>query len=272
MVVQESSQPPSSKTVQPVLFVGHGSPMNAIEDNSWSRGWKSLGRSLVRPKAILSVSAHWWTRGLRLTDQEAPPTIHDFGGFPRELSEVEYPAKGSSELVARVTQLVPAARGVSDWGLDHGTWSVLVHLFPKADIPVVQLSLDAQSSPSDFVELGESIAPLRAEGILIVGSGSITHNLPDAFGRMSGRGTSDPDWARRFDAVVVEHTRTRDRAGLEGLHATPDGRLSHPTPDHWFPYLVAWGATTSDDTLSWPLEGMDMGSMSMRAARWDASA
>lgn len=272
MVVPEASQSRLTPSLQPVLFVGHGSPMNAIEDNAWSRAWKGLGLSLERPKAILSVSAHWWTRGIRLTNQEKPPTIHDFGGFPSELFEVEYPASGATDLVARVSELVPKARGVSDWGLDHGTWSVLVHLFPDADVPVVQLSLDATANPSDFVELGKVLAPLRREGILILGSGSITHNLPDAMGRMMGRVKSDPAWARRFDAAVVAKTEARDREGLEGLHETPDGRLSHPTPDHWFPYLVAWGATTPDDKVSWPVEGMDMESMSMRAARWDAIA
>lgn len=246
--------------------------MNAIEDNPWSRGWKTLGASLARPKAILSVSAHWWTRGIRLTEQIDPPTIHDFGGFPDELFRVEYPAKGSPALVARVAELVPKAQGVPEWGLDHGTWSVLIHLFPLHDVPVVQLSLDAQSSPSDFVELGKAISPLRSEGVLIVASGSITHNLADAMGRMMGRTKGDADWARRFDAAVVACTESRDRTGLEGLHATPDGRKSHPTPDHWFPYLVAWGATTDRDAVRWPVEGMDMESMSMRAARWDAIA
>ena len=272
MATPENRSTPAAKPLQPVLFLGHGSPMNAIEDNPWSRGWKALGGTLGKPKAILSISAHWWTRGVRLTAQDTPPTIHDFGGFPQELFEVEYPAKGSAELVARIARILPAARGVSDWGLDHGTWSVLVHLFPDADIPVVQLSLDAESSPSAFVELGKALRPLRGEGVLIVGSGSITHNLADSIGRMSGRVRGDAEWARRFDGAVVAATEARDRSLLESLHATADGRRSHPTPDHWFPYLVAWGATSPSDTVKWPVVGMDMESMSMRAARWDATA
>lgn len=272
MALPDNPTIPAAKPLQPVLFLGHGSPMNAIEDNAWSRAWKALGTSLPRPKAILSVSAHWWTRGVRITAQENPPTIHDFGGFPQELFEVEYPAKGSAELVARIARILPAARGVSDWGLDHGTWSVLVHLFPQADVPVVQLSLDAESSPSAFVELGKALAPLRAEGVLIVGSGSITHNLSDSIGRMMGRVQGDAGWARRFDEAVAAATEARDRPLLESLHATADGRKSHPTPDHWFPYLVAWGATSASDTVRWPVVGMDMESMSMRAARWDAAA
>jgi len=255
----------------PVIFVGHGSPMNAIEDNSWSRAWKDLGKALPRPKAILSISAHWWTRGSFVTVQEAPETIHDFGGFPQQLFDVEYPAAGSPELARRVAELVPEVKAVRDWGLDHGTWSVLVHLYPEADVPVVQLSLDATLGPAGFATLGQKLSPLREEGILIVASGSLTHNLPDAFARMRGGRNDRADWAVRFDETVARATESRDEDVLFSVHETVDGRKAHPTPDHWFPYLVAYGATSEVDRVSWPVEGLDMGSMSMRAARWDPS-
>lgn len=253
----------------PVLFVGHGSPMNAIEDNAWSRAWRGLGESLPRPRSVLAVSAHWWTRGTRVTAQAVPETIHDFGGFPQELFEVQYPAPGAPDLARRVAELAPEATVVEDWGLDHGTWSVLVHLLPEADVPVAQLSLDAGLGPAEFASLGRKLSALRDEGVLILGSGSVTHNLQDAFARLRGARSGPADWAGRFDAETARATDARDEAALFALHATPDGRIAHPAPDHWFPYLVAWGATTERDAVSWPVEGMDMGSMSMRSARWD---
>src|SRR5262245_50896045 len=179
-----SSRPASAR--QPVLFLGHGSPMNALEDNRWSRAFRALGRELARPRAILSVSAHWYLEGSFVTIQDEPPTLHDFGGFPQALYDVQYPAPGAPELARRVRALAGAAAvGESDaWGLDHGTWSVLCHMIPRADVPVVQLSLDARMEPVEHLRLARALAPLAAEGVLVLGSGNIVHNLRDAFGRM----------------------------------------------------------------------------------------
>src|SRR6185436_4896121 len=188
---------PSAAPHQPVLFLGHGSPMNALEDNRWSRAFRALGKELPRPRAILSVSAHWFVRGTFVTIAEHPETIHDFGGFPDELFAMEYPAPGAPELARRVRALVGAeAVGEStDWGLDHGTWSVLVHLFPAADVPVVQLSLDARLAPREHLELARGLAPLGDEGVLVLGSGNLVHDLRDAFARMGAGDESVPAWA-----------------------------------------------------------------------------
>jgi len=259
----------SSSTRQPVLFVGHGSPMNAIEDNPWSRGWRALGETL-QPKAILSISAHWYVAGTFVTGNAAPETIHDFGGFPRPLFEVQYPAKGSSDLATRVLSLVkttPAATARSDWGLDHGTWSVLVHLRPRADIPVIQLSIDGRLPAATHLEIGRALAPLRDEGVLVMGTGSITHNLREAMAQLRRGDRSTHDWATRFDRDVADALTQRDRRGLLRLGETDDGHRNHPTPDHWLPLLYAVGAA-GDDDVSWPTVGFDAGSLSMRSVRF----
>ena len=166
---------------QPVVFVGHGSPMNAIEDNVWSGGFRKLGALLPRPKAVLAISAHWYIRGTAVTANDFPDTIHDFGGFPEALYEVQYLAKGDTDLAGRVVALLgpDVAAPNLEWGLDHGTWSVLRHVFPQADVPVVQLSIDGRASAARHIEIGRALAPLRDEGILIMGSGNIVHNLGD---------------------------------------------------------------------------------------------
>jgi len=261
--------PPMSPR-QPVLFVGHGSPLNAIEDNAWSRGMVAIGRTLRAPRAILSVSAHWFVPGTFVTLQEEPPTIHDFGGFPDELFRMQYPAPGSPELARRVAELLDlGAAGASvDWGLDHGTWSVLVHLRPAADVPVVQLGLDARAGPARHLELARRLAPLRDEGVLILGSGNLTHDLRDAFGRMRAGDTATPPWAARFDADAARALEQHDERFLARALDTPDGRASHPTPDHYLPVLYALGAASADDPVSFPITGFDMGSLSMRAVRF----
>jgi 4,5-DOPA dioxygenase extradiol len=231
--------------------------MNAIEDNPWSRGWRALGETL-RPKAILSISAHWYVAGTFVTGNAAPETIHDFGGFPRPLFEVQYPAKGSSDLATRVLSLVkttPPATARTDWGLDHGTWSVLVHLRPRADIPVIQLSIDGRLPAAAHLEIGRSLASLRDEGVLVMGTGSITHNLREAMAQLRRGDRTTHAWA------------TRDHAALVRMGDTDDGRLNHPTPDHWLPLLYAVGAA-GDDDVSWPTKGFDAGSLSMRSVRF----
>jgi 4,5-DOPA dioxygenase extradiol len=254
----------------PVLFVGHGNPMNAIEENAWARGFRALAQTLPRPRAILAVSAHWYVEGLFTTGNERPETIHDFGGFPEELYRVEYPAPGDPALAAGVVGLLKArgARVSLDWGLDHGTWTVLVHLRPGADVPVVQLSVDARLPPAEHLAIGRALAPLREEGVLVLGSGNIVHNLPHAFGAWRRGDARTPPWAREFDLGIARALERRDPEHLVAAPATDAGRLSHPTPDHYLPLLYAAGASAPDDPVRFPIEGFDMASLSMRSVRF----
>lgn len=241
--------------------------MNAIEDNSWSRAQIDLGRALPRPEAVVVVSAHWWTHGTFVQASPAPETVHDFGGFPRALFEARYPAPGNPALAAEVAALL-GGDTTPEWGLDHGAWSVLLRLFPKADIPVVQVSMDADLPARQHLEMGRKLSVLRDRGVLLLGSGTLTHNLRDAMRRAQTGDLSTPDWAQRFDASVAQAVERRDDGTLLAVHATTDGRLSHPTPDHWLPFLWSYGASDPADALSCPMEGFDMGSMSMRSMRW----
>ena len=252
----------------PVVFVGHGSPMNAIEDNVWSRRFRDLARELPRPKAILAISAHWYVTGTFTTSNERPETIHDFGGFPDELYRVQYPAPGDPALARRASALL-GDRGASlrdDWGLDHGTWSVLVHMRPAADVPVVQLSIDGRLPAAEHLAIGRALAPLRDEGVLILGSGNVVHNLRHAFAA-HGRGeTAPPEWARAFDARVATALERHDGDALVRLLETEEGRMAAPTPDHYLPLLYVAGASSPADRVHFPIEGFDWGSLSMRAA------
>lgn len=251
----------------PVLFVGHGSPMNAIEDNAWSRGFRALAERLPRPRAILSVSAHWFVRGCFTTSNERPETIHDFGGFPEQLFEIEYPAPGDPALASRVVALIGNERASlrGDWGLDHGTWTVLRYLRPLADCSVVQLSIDERLAPMKHIELGRLLAPLREEGVLIMGSGNITHNLRHAFASLRGGETQTPEWARRFDAEVARAVTEHDTDALARAVETQDGRMSHPTLDHYLPLLYAVGAAGPAARVEFPITGFDLASLSMRS-------
>jgi 4,5-DOPA dioxygenase extradiol len=255
--------------LMPTLFVGHGTPMNAIEDNVWSRGFRALGEAVPTPRAILSVSAHWFLPSLLLTADEHPETIHDFAGFPQELADARYPAPGSPALARRVCTLIDGAAPSSAWGLDHGTWSVLRHLRPAADCPVVQLSVDAWLDPAGHLALARALAPLRRDGILIMGSGNITHNLRwlrDA--AQTGDPLTTPDWAARFDRDVAQALTQRDHTYLARALQTDDGARSHPTPDHYLPLLYAVGAASPDEAPSFPITGFDLGMFSMRAVRF----
>jgi 4,5-DOPA dioxygenase extradiol len=248
----------------PVLFVGHGSPMNAIEDNEWSRGFSALASVVPAPAAILAVSAHWESDGTFTTLDDPPATIHDFGGFPPELYAMRYPAPGDPALAARAATLTGGS-AADGRGLDHGTWSVLHRMVPAADVPVVQLSLDVRATAGEHIALGRALAPLRDEGVLLLASGNLTHDLRDAFGRMRRGDTSTPDWAARFDADVARALENHDDAWLVHALETPDGRRAHPTTEHWLPILYAWGAADVRDTVSFPIAGFDLGSLSMRA-------
>jgi 4,5-DOPA dioxygenase extradiol len=247
----------------PAVFIGHGSPMNTLEQNRYTDAWRELGRHLPRPRAILAVSAHWITRGSAVTAMGRPRTIHDFGGFPRELFEVKYPAPGDPALAERVRELLAPVPVQADksWGLDHGTWSVLAHLYPNADIPVVQLSLDAAQSPAYHYELARKLGPLRDEGVLILGSGNVVHNL----GRMNWSEDSPPyEWAVRFNDKVRAQLAARAHEPLiDYLTLDPGAHLSVPTPEHYLPLLYVIAQQGKDDSLSLPVDGIEYGSIGM---------
>lgn len=247
----------------PAVFVGHGSPMNTIERNRYTEGWAQIGRSLPRPHAILAISAHWYIDGTAVTAMAKPPTIHDFSGFPEALNRFTYPAPGDPELAKKVRDLlapVPVAMD-QEWGLDHGTWSVLAHMYPKADVPVVQLAMD-QGEPNEFhYALGQALARLRDEGILILGLGNVVHNLrfmqrrPDALA---------PDWAVAFNDHVRECLKRRDHAALIDYESFGQAaKLSVPTPEHYLPLLYVIGAQGEDEPIWFPTNGIDMGAISM---------
>jgi 4,5-DOPA dioxygenase extradiol len=264
-MAEEPSVAPGGR--MPVLFVGHGSPMNAIEDNAWSRGFRGLASLIPRPRAVLAVSAHWFVHGTFLTGNERPEMIRDFSGFPPALYEVDYPAPGDRELAERVASSL-AGRGArvrTDWGLDHGTWSVLLHVLPEADCPVVQLSVDARLGPEDHLRIGRLLVPLRDEGVLVMASGNVTHNLRHAFGQWDTAAPETPSWALAFDRDVAGALEQADQGFLARALDTEDGRLCHPTPDHYLPLLYAAGASGDGDAVRFPITGFDLGSLSMRA-------
>ena len=251
----------------PVLFVGHGSPMNAIEDNEWSRAFRALGARLPRAQAILCVSAHWFVPATLLTANEHPETLHDFSGFPPALFAARYPAPGDIGLAGRVRGLLGADRAAlsTDWGLDHGTWSVLLHLRPEADLPVVQLSIDHRLSPAEHLAIGRALAPLREEGVLVMGSGNLVHNLGHAMRSHSRGDRSTPGWAKEFDAALVDALQRHDHDFLVRALETEPGRMSHSTPDHYLPLLYAVGAAGGSGPVGFPVTGFDLGSLSMRS-------
>jgi 4,5-DOPA dioxygenase extradiol len=250
--------------VMPSVFFGHGNPLNALQRNAYTAAWAALGKALPRPSAILCVSAHWYLPDTRVTAMASPRTIHDFGGFPRELYEVKYPAAGDPALATRVQELLaPIAVGRDhEWGLDHGTWSVLCHAFPAADIPVVQLSLDETQPAAFHYTVGKRLAPLRDEGVLIIGSGNLVHNL---HAYAWGRHPAEPlDWAVRFE----QHARALLLAGDDGplvAYETlgRDALLAVPTPDHYLPLLYMLAVRRAAEPLTFPVEGFDGGSISM---------
>ena len=248
----------------PAVFFGHGNPLNALLKNSYTDGWARIGNAIPKPQAILCISAHWYLPGVAVTAMPAPRTIHDFGGFPRELYEVEYPASGSPELASRVQDLLQPAAVELDhsWGLDHGTWSVLVHVFPQANIPVVQLSID-EAQPAEFhYQLSKRLAPLRDEGVLIIGSGNLVHNLHTyAWGRHE---VQPFDWAVRFEKQARELMLQGNDGPLVNYESLGrDAMLSAPTPDHYLPLLYILALRRPDETVSFPIEGFDGGSISM---------
>ncbi|HUP57152.1 MAG TPA: 4,5-DOPA dioxygenase extradiol [Bdellovibrionota bacterium] len=249
----------------PVLFIGHGSPMNAITENDYTRRLAELGRELPRPKAILCVSAHWMSEGSWVTGMERPRTIHDFYGFPKELFDIQYPAPGNPAIASLIRAAVKDPEIQLDremWGLDHGTWSVLRHMYPHADVPVLQLSIYMEQPGEYHLKLGQGLRPLREEGILIVGSGNIVHNLR----KIRWEDDAAPfDWAVEFDEWAKRKIAERDFLALARDYGREEsGRLSVPTADHYYPLLYTLGASDERDTLKWEYEGMQNASISMR--------
>jgi 4,5-DOPA dioxygenase extradiol len=247
----------------PVVFIGHGNPMNALEDNDITRRWGEIGHAAPAPRAILCVSAHWQTRGPAVTAMPKPRTIHDFGAFPPELFAVHYPAPGDPALAHRVGELLAPSAVTADqrWGLDHGAWSVLVHMRPDADVPIVQLSLDVALDARGHYELARRLAPLRDEGVLVMGSGNVVHNL----GRMVRSPDAAPQpWALRFEGWARERIESGDHDALiDYQQQGEDARLSVPTAEHYLPLLYCLALARGDDAVSFPTIGVTGATLSM---------
>ncbi len=261
----------------PVLFLGHGSPMNAIGDNEYRRSWQALGAEfgskIARPQLILCISAHWLTEGWWLTAMEQPKTIHDFGGFPQELFDQQYPAPGDAAAARAISGVVrqrasrPLGLDLSEWGLDHGAWSVLKPMFPDADIPAIQLSMDYSRPPEDHYALAQQLKSLRERGVLIVGSGNIVHNL-----RQMQRGAARSqayDWALEFDQTIGGYLRQGNLAALQGFQKLGAlASMAHPTHEHYLPLLYAAGAVDANEPMRFFNTSFQGGSISMRSVVW----
>lgn len=255
----------------PVIFIGHGSPMNALADNAFTRRLAAWGRELPRPSAILSVSAHWLSRGATGVGVQAQPkTIHDFGGFPQALFDMQYPAPGHPALAQETVGVVRQAPVVAteQWGLDHGTWTVLRHLYPKADVPVFQLSIDYDKPPAFHYAVGRDLAALRDRGVLVMGSGNVVHNL-----RATDRGTPDGPvasrpWAQSFDDAVKAALAGRDDRALIEHGRLPGADMATAMPDHYYPFLCALGAAGASERARTTYEGFQSGTLSMRCVQF----
>ena len=237
----------------PVLFLGHGSPMNAIEENEFVQGWREIGKTLPKPNAVLCVSAHWETKGTFVTAMEKPKTIHDFVGFSEELYKVQYPAPGSLELAKRVKDIVNKTEvGLDDkWGLDHGAWSVIKHLYPEADVPVIQLSLDYQRSPGYHYELAKELAPLRNKGVLIIGSGNMVHNLRMVDWRRLNEANYSYDWATEASEKIKKSILSDDHKKLLNYQSQGNEfNLAIPTPEHYLPLLYSLALKQENEMIS----------------------
>lgn len=261
------TDPLESTETMPVLFVGHGSPMNAIENNEFTEGWKLISNSLSKPKAILCISAHWETKGTFVTAMEKPSTIHDFGGFPQALFDVQYPAHGSPALASETRDMVKSALVGMDtsWGLDHGAWSVIKRFYPDADVPVVQLSLDYLQKPQYHYDLGNQLAELRKKGVLIIGSGNMVHNLRMIDWNNQGRGY---DWAyeanEKFKKLILENDHQQL---INYWNLGRSVELSIPSPEHYLPLLYILALKRGDEQISFFNDKSVMGSLSMTSVK-----
>ncbi len=254
---------------QPALFLAHGSPMNALHTNTYTQDWRKFIVNRRSPRAIVCISAHWETRGTFVTGNDQPPTLHDFRDFPASLYKIRYPCPGNPSLAAQISRRSAGKIEVAhDWGLDHGSWSLLVHLFPEARIPVLQISLDRDLSPKGFFELGQSLSWLRDEGVMLIGSGNIVHNIKQWLHDPKG----PHDWAKSFDKAVAEALLQRNFQAITDYSKLPGAALSVPSAEHYVPLLCIAGAARTDDQLSmtnYPplsLEHCSMRSLSFHAA------
>ena len=257
---------PVTESKMPLLFVGHGSPMNAIEDNEFSQRWFEMGKEIPLPKAVLCISAHWLTRGTHVTAMEHPKTIHDFGGFPKALFDVEYPAPGNSVLAGEVKDLIKSTNvGLDhDWGLDHGTWSVVKQMYPEANIPVLQLSIDYNKPAQYHFDLAKELAALRKKGVLIIGSGNMVHNL----GMIAFDKFNEPDygfdWAHEMNSIFKKNISARNYQPLINYESLgPSAKLAIPTPDHYYPMIYSLGLVEKQDELSFFNDKAVAGSLTM---------
>lgn len=253
------------QTRMPALFLGHGSPMNVLEENHYTQAWRQAGDTLPLPRAIVAVSAHWYTRGTAVTAMKDPRTIHDFGGFPQALFDTRYPAPGSPALAQEIADtLAPVeVRLDHEWGFDHGSWGVLIKMYPDADIPVVQLSVDATQPPAWHFEQGKKLAALRDSGVMIVASGNVVHNLRKV--RWDETAEAWP-WAQRFNQFVQNNLAYQGDAvahPLVNFMQHPDAALSNPTPEHYLPLLYVLGTRQADEPVTVPVNGIEMGAISM---------
>jgi len=247
----------------PVLFVGHGSPMNGIQENEFSTTWRSLGRRLPKPSAVLIISAHWYTPGTFVTAMEAPPTIHDFYGFPKALHEVQYDAPGSPALAAETAQLIKSTETQlsHEWGLDHGAWSVVMNMYPDADVPMIQMSIDYTQSPQWHYDLAKELSALRNKGVLILGSGNMIHNLRIMDWQLSNQGY---DWADELNTIFKKHIAAGSHQYLINYETLGKAAsMAIPTPEHYLPMLYAVGLQDKADDVSFFNDKTVMGSVSM---------
>lgn len=252
----------------PVLFVGHGSPMNAIEENDYTKIWKYLGERIPKPEVILSVSAHWYKRGTRINNEESPQTIHDMYGFPKELYDIQYNAAGSPQTAQLAKKLISTETEYDNtWGIDHGTWSVLVHMFPKRDVPVFQISIDAGAPAETHYQIGQDLKSLREQGVLILGSGNIVHNLRLVNWNKPGEGF---DWAYQFDRFILENIQNKNYENIIKFREFEEtARLAVPTPDHFYPLLYTLGALDLHDKVSVYNKSAELGSLTMTSYLWE---
>ncbi|WP_442902355.1 4,5-DOPA dioxygenase extradiol [Flavobacterium sp.] len=255
----------------PVLFIGHGSPMNGIEDNEFSQKWQRLGKEIPKPKAVLVISAHWLTQGTHVTAMENPKTIHDFGGFPQALFEVQYPAKGSPELALETQKIITSTSVVldHDWGLDHGTWTIVRHMYPDADIPVLQFSIDYKKPPQYHFDLAKELASLRKKGVLIIGSGNMVHNLRMVAWDKLNEPEFGYDWAQEINTVFKNKISSGDAQSLINYQKLGSAaQLAIPTPDHYYPLLYTLGLQEKKDAVSFFNDKAVGGSLTMTSVQF----
>ncbi len=255
-------------TRMPVLFIGHGSPMNTIEDNEYSKTWKTIAERIAKPKAIVSISAHWFVKGSKIINEEYPKTIYDMYGFPKELYEIVYDSPGSPEIANISKGLISKETEYDNsWGIDHGTWSVLVHMYPDRDIPVFQISIDAYASPEEHYRIGKELSALREMGILIFASGNIVHNLRLVDWHLGSKGY---DWAYKFDDFIHENIINKNHKNILEYKKLGDvAVLAVPTTDHFYPLLYALGASGENDKVSVFNKSCELGSLTMTSYLWE---